>query len=84
MIFKLDFPFKASLKQTNLTAKTDFDNAVSSLDSKIATNKTKNESLENELKKLNNIWFRLFYWQKSFWRRCYTKLFTISATKKIF
>ena len=55
MIFKLDFPFKASLKQTNLTAKTDFDNAVSSLDSKIATNKTKNESLENELKKLNNI-----------------------------
>ena len=58
MIFKLDFLFKASLKQTNLVAKTDFDNAVSSLDnavSSIATNKTKNESLKNELKKLKNI-----------------------------
>ena len=31
--------------------KTDFDNKVSSLDSKIAANKTKNESIENELKK---------------------------------
>ena len=33
-------------------AKTNFDNTVSSLDSKIAANKTKNESIENELKKL--------------------------------
>ena len=32
--------------------KTIFDNTVSSLDSKIAANKTKNESIENELKKL--------------------------------
>ena len=32
--------------------KTDFDNTVSSLDSKIAANKTRNESIENELKKL--------------------------------
>ena len=32
--------------------KTIFDNTVSSLDSKIAGNKTKNESIENELKKL--------------------------------
>ena len=32
--------------------KTNFDNTVSSLDSKIAANKTKNESIENELKKL--------------------------------
>ena len=32
--------------------KTDFDNKVSSLDSKIAANKTKNESIENEIKKL--------------------------------
>ena len=30
--------------------KTNFDNAVSSLDSKIAANKTKSESIENELK----------------------------------
>ena len=33
-------------------AKTSFDNTVSSLDSKIAANKTKNESIENEFKKL--------------------------------
>ena len=33
-------------------AKTDFDNSVSSLNSKIAVNKTKNESIKNELKKL--------------------------------
>ena len=32
--------------------KTDFDNGVSSLDSKIAANKTKNESIKKELKKL--------------------------------
>ena len=32
--------------------KTNFDNTVSSRDSKIAKNKTKNESIENELKKL--------------------------------
>ena len=32
--------------------KTDFDNGVSSLDSKIAANKTKNESIENEFKKV--------------------------------
>ena len=31
--------------------KTDFDNGVSSLDSKIAANKTKNESIKKELKK---------------------------------
>ena len=29
-----------------------FDNKISSLDSKIAVNKTKNESIENEIKKL--------------------------------
>ena len=32
--------------------KINFDNTVSILDSKIAANKTKNESIENELKKL--------------------------------
>ena len=35
--------------------KTDFDNSVSSLDSKIAANKTKNESIENEIKKLKTL-----------------------------
>ena len=40
------------LKQANLVAKTNFDNTVLSLNSKIAANKTKNESIENEFKKL--------------------------------
>ena len=44
--------FNARLAQSNLVTKTDFDNSVSSLDSKITANKTKNESIENELKKL--------------------------------
>ena len=33
-------------------AKTNFDNTVSSFNNKIALNKTKNESIENELKNL--------------------------------
>ena len=38
-------------------AKSNFDNTVWSLDSKIAESKTKNESIENELKeKKNLIW----------------------------
>ena len=44
--------FNAILSQANLVTKTKFDNTVSSLDSKIAKNKTKSESIENELKKL--------------------------------
>ena len=40
---------------TNLVTITVFDNTVSSLDSKIAENKTKNKSIENELKKLKTI-----------------------------
>ena len=35
-----------------MLTKTNFNNSVSSLDSKIAANKTKSESIENELKKL--------------------------------
>ena len=35
--------------------KTDFDNSVSSLNNKIAANKTKNKSIENELKKLKHL-----------------------------
>ena len=49
--------------QANLKSKTDFDIQVSSLDSKIASNKTKNESTEKEIKKLKTL--DLFYWQKS-------------------
>ena len=45
--------FNARLKRANLVAKIIFIfNTVSSFDSKIAANKTKNESIENELKKL--------------------------------
>ena len=40
--------------------KTDFDNSVSSLDSKIAGNKTKNESIENKLNKLKTFGFKPF------------------------
>ena len=47
--------FNAGLKQVNLVAKTNFDNTVSSLDSKIVVNKTKNESIKNELKKLKTL-----------------------------
>ena len=41
------------LAQAN--SKTSFDDSVSSLDTKIATNKTKNECIENEFKKLNTL-----------------------------
>ena len=44
--------FNARLARANVVAKTNFDNTVSSLNSKIAINKTKNESIENEIKKL--------------------------------
>ena len=44
--------FNARLAQANLVTKTDFDNRVSNTDSKTAANKTKNDSIENELKKL--------------------------------
>ena len=39
----------------NLVVKSNFDNTVSSLDSKIATNKTKNELTENEWKKIKTL-----------------------------
>ena len=44
--------FNAKLSRANLVRKTIFDNTISSLNSKIAENKTKYESIENELKKL--------------------------------
>ena len=44
----------------NLVVKTNFDNTKSSLDNKIVENKTKNKSIENELKKLKTL--ELFYW----------------------
>ena len=56
------YVFNARLTQADLVIKTDFDNTVSSLNNKIAASKTKNESVENELKKLKKFWFKLFYW----------------------
>ena len=47
--------FDIRLKRANLVTETDFDNKVSSLDSKIAANKTKNESIEDEIKQLKTL-----------------------------
>ena len=52
--------FNAGLKQVNLVAKTNFDNTVSSFHSKIAANKTKNVSIENELKRLKTLDLSIF------------------------
>ena len=52
--------FNARLSQANLVTKTNFDNTVSSLNSKIAKNKAKNESIEKELKKLKTLYLRYF------------------------
>ena len=40
---------------SKFSGKTKFDNTVSSLNNKIAANKTKNESIENEIKKLKTL-----------------------------
>ena len=47
--------FNTRLSQANLVTKTNFDNTVSTLNSKIVKNKTKNDSIENELKKLKTL-----------------------------
>ena len=36
------------------------------------------------MKRAENSWFKLFYWQKSFWRRWYSKLLSILANVQIF
>ena len=47
--------FNERLARANLVTKTNFDNNVSSLNNKIAINKTKHESIENEFKEFKNI-----------------------------
>ena len=47
--------FNARLKRENLVTKTDFDNSVSSINNKIAANKTENDSIVNELKNLKTL-----------------------------
>ena len=71
----------AKLKQAILVTRTDFDD---NLNQKFNSNKTKRLLVENELKKAGNIWFELFYCQKSFKIKWYTKLFSISANEHIF
>ena len=61
--------FSAKLKQVNLVTKTDFDDKLKNLNQKINSNKTKHLLVENELKKL---------------QRGYTKLFSIPANAQIF
>ena len=51
--------FNAKLARANLVTKTNFDNSVSSINNKIAANKTKNDSIENKFKKLKT--FNLGY-----------------------
>ena len=58
--------FNARLAQANFITKTDFDAKLSSLNRTITANKTKHLLAESELKTAENIWFELFYWQKSF------------------
>ena len=61
--------FNARLAQANLVSKADFDNKVSSLDGKIATNKTKNESIENKFKNLKKIDSSYFIGKRQFYLR---------------
>ena len=58
--------FNARLARGNLVTKTNFDNSVSSLHSQTAANKTKNESIENELKKLKTFDFNYFIGKSHF------------------
>ena len=58
--------FNTRLAQANVVVKTDFDNTVSSFDNKIATNKTKNEFIENEIKKLKTLDLRFFIGKSHF------------------
>ena len=58
--------FNARLKRANLVTKTDFDNSVSSINNKIAANKTKNDSIKNELKKLKTLHLSYFIGKSHF------------------
>ena len=58
--------FNARLALANLVVETNFDNTISSLDSNIAENKTKNESIENELEKPKTFDLGYFIGKSSF------------------
>ena len=76
--------FNASLSRVNLVVKANFDNTVSSLNSKIAENKTKNGSIENKLKKLKTFDLGYFIGKSHLKKMVYTKLFTILTNEQIF
>ena len=54
------------IAEANLITKTIFDNTVSRLDRKIVENKTKNKSIENELKKLKTFYLSYFIGKSNF------------------
>ena len=54
------------IAEANLITKTIFDNTVSGLDRKIVENKTKNKSIENELKKLKTFDLSYFIGKSNF------------------
>ena len=58
--------FHARLARANLVRKTNFDNTASSLNNKIAANKTKNESIENEIKRIKTIELSYFIGKSHF------------------
>ena len=58
--------FHARLAPENLVSKVIFDNYVSRLDSKIAANETKKESIENEFKKLKTLDLNYFIGKSHF------------------
>ena len=53
------------------------------MNQKIISNKAKHLLVANELKKLQNIWLKVSYKQKSFWRSWCSKFFGISTNAKI-
>ena len=58
--------FNATLAQTNLITKTDFDTKLSSLNRKITSNKTKHLLVENDLKKLKTFYSSYFIGKSHF------------------
>ena len=69
----------ARLAQEFWIAKTDFDAKLLSFNKK-----SERFACWQRIEKAKNIWFKLFYWQKSFLRRWYTKLFIISGNVQMF
>ena len=72
--------FAARLAQANLVTETDFDTKRASLNKKFNSNTTKYLLVENDYKHLMQVIWEV----KSFWRRRNSKLFSISAIRRIF